>query len=199
MRPESHLVDGLARVLRTEFNKLIFVTLALEKMAQGSGSVGHKIHRVFEKIISQSTDDFESEYKEKDGVVEVGRLLQADDLNEDVHLKTQRDKSSVQEFGHGPPLTLHVGSPGLLNSLRFLEDVKVREPLASGDVESRVEASGVNFRDCLVALGQIDTKHLGNECSGVVSRVGDGCNFRPGDRVAALFVDTYSTYARGSS
>ncbi|KAL9074826.1 MAG: hypothetical protein Q9161_001964 [Pseudevernia consocians] len=199
MRPESHLVDGFARVLRTEFNKLIFVTLALEKITQGSESVGQKIHRVFEKIMSQSIDDFESEFKEKDGIIEIGRLLQADDLNEDVHFKTQRDKSGVHEFGHGPPLTLHVGSPGLLNSLLFLEDARVREPLAPGDVEIRVEASGVNFRDCLTALGQIDSKHFGSECSGVVSRVGDGCNFKPGDRVAALFVDTYSTYARGSS
>ena len=198
-QPESHLVDGLARVVRTEFNKLIFVTLALEEGIQRSGSFGQKIHRVFENTMSQSVRDFESEYKEKDGIMEIGRLIQADDLNEDIQVKTQRNQSTMQEFGHGPPLVLHVESPGLLNSLQFREDVTSSKPLASGEIEIKVEATGVNFRDCLTALGQIDTKLLGSECSGTVNKVGDCCEFKPGDRVAALFVNTYSTYARGSA
>ena len=197
-RPESHLVDGLARVARTEFNKLMFVTLALEDVIKGSG-IGYKIHKVLKNIMSQTIDDFESEYKEKDGIIEIGRLVEAGELNDDIQVKTKRSQSSMQEFGHGPPLSLHVGSPGLLSSLQFLEYVRPSEPLAPGEVEVKVEATGVNFRDCLTALGQIDTKLLGSECSGIVSNVGDCCEFKPGDRVAALFVNTYSTYARGSS
>lgn len=55
----------------------------------------------------------------------------------------------------------------------------------------------MNFRDCLTALGQIDTKMLGGECSGVVSRAAEDSGFKPGDRVAALFCNTYATFARG--
>ena len=195
--PELHLIDGLARVVRTEFHKLIFVTLALEEATDRARSLGHKIHQVFEMIMSQPSDDFESEYKERDGILEIGRFIQAGDLNEEIRIKTQKSKSSIQEFGHGPPLSLSVGAPGQLNSLQFLEDVMPRKPLAPGEIEIEVKAAGANFRDCLTALGQIDTKILGSECSGIVSRIGDGCEFRKGDHVTALFVNSFSTYARG--
>ena len=57
---------------------------------------------------------------------------------------------------------------------------------------------GVNFRDCLTALGQINDIAFGSECAGDVSRVGAGCRLQPGDRVSACFANSYKTYARGS-
>ena len=195
--PYTHLVDGLSRVARTEFNKLIFVTLALENVTTGSDSSARKILQIFEDILAQSGEDFESEYREKDGMLEIGRVLEASNLNQEINVKNSSHQHNTEEFGRGPPLALQIASPGLLNSLQFVEDFTSAKPLASGDVEIHVEASGVNFRDCLTALGQIDTKVLGGECSGVVSRVGTDCDFRPGDRVAALFTNTYRTFARG--
>ena len=196
-KPRTHLIDGLSRVARTEFNRLIFVTLALEDITTSSDNPVRKILRVFEDILAQSEEDFESEYREKDGMLEIGRVLEASDLNQEIHVKNSSLQHKTEEFGHGPPLALHVASPGLLNSMQFLEDFTPNIPLASGEVEVKVEASGVNFRDCLTALGQLDTKVLGGECSGVVSRVGADCDFMPGDRVAAFFTNTYRTFARG--
>ncbi|MCJ1389859.1 hypothetical protein MMC18_002716 [Xylographa bjoerkii] len=196
-KPHTHLVDGLSRVARTEFNKLIFVTVALEKAATGTDSHVGKILRVFEDILAQSEEDFESEYRENDGMLEIGRVLESSNLNQEIKIKNSSYQHSIEAFGRGPPLALQIASPGLLNSLQFVEDFMPAEPLASGEVEISVEASGVNFRDCLTALGQLDTKVLGGECSGVVSRVAVDCDFRPGDRVAALFTNTYRTFARG--
>ncbi|MCJ1398962.1 hypothetical protein MMC11_002163 [Xylographa trunciseda] len=118
-------------------------------------------------------------------------------LNQEIKIKNSSHQHSTEEFGRGPPLALQIASPGSLNSLQFVEDFRPAKPLASGEIEITVEASGVNFRDCLTALGQLDNKVLGGECSGVVSRVAADCDFRPGDRVAALFTDTYRTFARG--
>ena len=198
-RPRKHLVDGLSRVARTEFNMLIFVTLALENVTTSGDSPVRKILQVFENILARPEDDVESEYREKDGMLEIGRVVEASKLNQEIHVKTSSHQHKIEEFGQGPPLALHLASPGLLNSLQFLEDFTPAKPLAHGEVEIKVEASGVNFRDCLTALGQLDSNFLGGECSGVVSRVSADCDLRPGDRVVGLLTDTYRTFARGSA
>lgn len=195
--PQFHLIDGLARVCRTEFNKLVFVTLALENVATiASETTVRKITRVFETTISDSRDDFESEYIEKDGMLEIGRVSEAPYLNRELGARTELKQSKLQRFGAGPSLALHIASPGLLDSIQFIEDPMPANPLAPGEIEIKVMANGVNFRDCLTALGQMDTKVLGVECSGIVGRVGSECGFQVGDRVAAFTWNTYRTYAR---
>ena len=198
-KPQLHLIEGLARVSRTEYDKLMFVTLALENGILGGedraiNNVAH-IRRVLDHILCQSPDDFEPEFIEKDGRLEIGRVVEASDLDDAVFSKTRSHQNKMQKFGHCPPLTLHIASPGSLDSLQFLEAVPAQD-LASGELEIRVESTGVNFLDCLTALGQVDNKILGGECAGVVSRVGPGCSFAPGDRVASLTLNTYQTYTR---
>src|SRR5205814_4928522 len=65
------------------------------------------------------------------------------------------------------------------------------------EIEIEVQAIGVNFRDCLIALGRIPSTTIGFECAGIVRRVGEQCkDIKPGDRVCANAVSTYQTYAR---
>ena len=55
------------------------------------------------------------------------------------------------------------GTPGFLDSLVFEPDYEVANPLEAHDVKVDVVFSGLNFRDCLAALGQIDpTVSVGN-------------------------------------
>ena len=201
-KPNLHLVDGLARVSRTEFHKLIFVTLALEgASSEGEDKIsGHLQHirQVFQQILRQSPEDFEPEYVVRGGNLEIGRVVEASDLNYDILSKTSSYQHAMQDFGHGPPLRLHIGSPGALDSLQFRELIPAQS-LAPGELEIKVLAIGVNFLDCLTALGQIDINTLGSECAGVVSRVGPDCEFKQGDAVVALAVDTYQTYTRAPS
>ena len=200
--PQFHLIEGLARVSRTEFDKLVFVTLALENRTSSTEhqtvNQVHQIRRVLEQTLSQPLKDVESEYIENEGRLEIGRVVEASNLNDDLFNKTKSYQQRMQEFGHGPPLILDIESPGSLGSLRFLEAVPAQS-LAPGEVEVKVESLGVNFLDCLTALGQVDSKTLGVECAGVVSRVGSGCQFIPGDRVVCLVTDTYQTYTRALS
>lgn len=195
--PHFHLVDGLARVLRSEFNNLDFVTLALEKIEAPLEGHIKKILHVFKSTLSQSMDDVELEYMENNGMLQIGRVVEANYLNQDVGARTASKQFTVREFGKGPPLSLHVACPGLLDSLQFLEDTMPSKPLAPGELEMKVHCTGVNFRHCLVALGQIESDVLGGECSGIVSRVGADCGFKPGDHVMACnTTNTYQTYAR---
>ncbi len=60
-----------------------------------------------------------------------------------------------------------------------------------GQIRIRVAAAGLNRADLLQRAGLYPpppgvTQTLGLECSGVVSEVGAGCQWQPGDRVCAL-------------
>ncbi|WP_424862750.1 SDR family NAD(P)-dependent oxidoreductase [Streptomyces sp. MMS24-I29] len=85
---------------------------------------------------------------------------------------------------------LRVGRLGDLDSLELAATGR-RRP-GEGEVEVRVDATGLNFRDVLTSLGMLgsdpDTPYrIGFECAGEVSAVGPGVHhIRPGDTVLAL-------------
>ena len=67
-----------------------------------------------------------------------------------------------------------------------------------GELQVRVRAAGVNFRDTLVALGAYPGAPVafGGECAGVVEAVGSGVvGFARGDRVVALAQASMATHA----
>ncbi len=64
-----------------------------------------------------------------------------------------------------------------------------------GEVEIAVQASGLNFKDVMIALGMAADAPLGMECAGVVSAVGaDVTHLQPGDPVMAVAAGSFSTY-----
>ncbi|MCJ1262836.1 hypothetical protein MMC22_002706 [Lobaria immixta] len=194
--PAFGMIDGLARVMRTERSRLVSVTLALESTESIEGKQIEQITQIFKKTISVTNDDYESEYIEKDGMMHINRLVEANQVNRGIHVNTRPQQSKMQEFGSGPPLKLSVASPGLLDSLQFLEDTEDTLPLAPHEVEIKIYATGVNFMDCLTVLGRINQSTLGGECAGVVTRSGSKCNLQPGDRVCACTLDCFKTYVR---
>lgn len=95
----------------------------------------------------------------------------------------------------GQSLRLVSTSRGNLDALTF-EASRRRAP-GAGEVEIRVRAAGVNFRDVLNALGAYpgDPGPLGLECAGEISAVGeDVTQFRVGDAVVALAQGCFATF-----
>ncbi|MEP7311425.1 MAG: type I polyketide synthase [Pseudomonadota bacterium] len=92
-------------------------------------------------------------------------------------------------------LRLTIPERGSLANLR-LQAVE-REIPGPGQVEIRVLATGLNFRDVLNALGMYpgDAGALGNECAGVISAVGMGVTtLRVGDEVIAMVDRSFATW-----
>ncbi|MFJ7208020.1 type I polyketide synthase [Streptomyces sp. NPDC098789] len=99
---------------------------------------------------------------------------------------------------------------GTLDGLRLVAAPRAAEPLGAGEVRVAVRATGVNFRDVLVALGVVakmaglssaegadadpETEALfGSEGAGVVTEVGPGVSgFAEGDRVMGLLSGSYA-------
>jgi myxalamid-type polyketide synthase MxaB len=93
------------------------------------------------------------------------------------------------------PLRLEIPVRGALDNLE-LRPASRRQPLP-GEVEIRVRATGLNFRDVLNALGMFSEEPgpLGQECAGEVVAIGEGVeNVRVGDKVLGIAQGSFSTF-----
>jgi len=120
-------------------------------------------------------------------------------------LQHPRATENAEQFSRRPvedPLELTLGAKGKLESLRF-EAAERPEP-AAGEVELRVHRAALNYKDLLKIYGRLHPTALegtffgadfGMECAGIVTRVGPGSRFQPGDRVVAMARRAFRTYA----
>ncbi len=92
------------------------------------------------------------------------------------------------------PVRLEVKERGSLDGLKF--EPSDRGSLETGEVEVRVQAAGLNFRDVLNTLGRYPEKvPLGLEFSGIVSRTGSGVDStRCGDEVFGIGEGCFGDY-----
>lgn len=108
------------------------------------------------------------------------------------------DSSEPRETPHADlnqPYELRVSSAGVLDNLSLCR-VERRLP-GPGEVEIEVHATGLGFRDVLIALGRYPgtSQVLGYECAGRIVRVGAGLTgFHAGQRVMAVGPGSYSAF-----
>jgi len=139
----------------------------------------------------------------------LGELVRADDEHEIAFRGGQRYVRRLRRASLDPasapnrrsrvpstaPFRLEIGSAGALETLALHEIDRPRP--GPGEVALRVAAAALNFRDVLQALGMMGgaaaSDPFGLECSGVVTRVGDGSDLRPGDEVMALATGAFGS------
>jgi len=155
-KPEFALANGLARALRNEYEDLRFTTLALDFQ----DNISERQLGMISKVLSlnhmhEHTLDCEPEYIEISGRLNIQRLVQSTQLGTDIYKRSLPQQSASKTIKEAPPLCLTIGSPGLLDTLHFVEDTTISETLGEDEVEIETYAVGMNFKDCLIALGQI--------------------------------------------
>jgi acyl transferase domain-containing protein/NADPH:quinone reductase-like Zn-dependent oxidoreductase/acyl carrier protein len=105
------------------------------------------------------------------------------------------DETDGLETVDGQPYRLEITSRGQLDNI-VLKTVARQSP-GPGQVEIRVRATGLNFRDVLNLLDLYpgDPGLLGGECAGEITAVGAGvARFKPGDHVVALAPASFAKY-----
>lgn len=195
---DQSLVSGLGRVIQSEFLDLRFVEVALEASTSKDQVISH-ILTVLQRTLLAEDVDLETEYREQDGKLCVGRIIESTTVNSMIRSSTGPSRPSVQQFGadRQRALNLSIASPGLLDTLQFEDDPDYALPLGPTDVEIKVCSAGMNFKDIIIAMGQISGNRLGFECSGIVSRAGPQAGFAPGERVSCCTLSgAYKTFVR---
>ncbi|CAI7652959.1 unnamed protein product [Penicillium glandicola] len=207
--PNSALASGLVRVLRTEYLGRHFLTLDLDPRAhtedKTEADIAAIVHVLKSRLAaSDSPAPIDSEFAVRDGLILVPRLYK--DLAWNALLEPEvPDWASPDSIPEAPlfqtkrPLRLEVGIPGLLDTLAFSDDNVVDTALGDDMVEIEPRAYGLNFRDVMVAMGQLKERVMGLECAGVITRVGSEAaaqGFSVGDHVMALLLGPFSTRAR---
>ncbi|KAL9603451.1 MAG: hypothetical protein Q9219_001138 [cf. Caloplaca sp. 3 TL-2023] len=190
-------MTGLLRCIQNEHEDLKIISVQVPGEDQ-SDIVIEQIAEVIQKKFLTEPSEKESEYQSTTSLLEVPRLIQASSLNATIHSRTKSQKVEQRAFGEDSArnLKLAVGTPGLLDSLRFIDDATTPQTISSDEIEVEVKAAGVNFRDVLIASGQLKSEVFGSECSGIVTQAGQNSGFQLGDRVVSVAVGSYQRRAR---
>ena len=201
-RPEASLHTGLLRTLRCEDNDKKYISLDLDPEREAWSPLSiDAIFDIFSKTLAslEATDLVEFEFAERSGSVYVPRICEDEKENSATSADDMNVKPESQPFHQTErPLRLEASASGSIDSLSFKLDPIVLNPLPDDFVEIQPRAFGLNFRDVMVALGQLDTDVMGFECAGVVTRVGCSVksDLKTGDRVCALLRGYWSTFVR---
>lgn len=196
--PNAELVTGLSRTVRSENPTIKFVTVSVDQKANLNHIVNTAISTFDAIFLKANKDVVDTQFADIDGVIQVPRIVEADYMNQAISAKTTLPRPHPAPFGVDPSraLKLVVGSPGLLNTLHFVDDPAFEEPLKPHEVEYKVMASGLNFLDVMVSLGQVVGSQIGVEGAGVVTRAGSDAPFKPGDRVCGITRGSVKSFSR---
>ena len=170
---------GFARTLRSE-KHASFHTLEIDDIIHPKAP--GKAVQVYEQICTPDNDpelDPDYEFALQDGIIYSSRY----------HWFSVRDELAISS-GKVVDKVLKIGQKGMIDSLRWEENLSVQRPLKEGEVAVKPHTVGVNFRDVLQTQGVVDGDDLGGESSGTVLEVGPGvAGFAPGDRV--FMIESY--------
>lgn len=200
--PFSATIAGFARTLRVENAELRFVTLDLDSGDSDMKYVARTITAILEGAhfrTDANVEKLDFEYAIHHGQLYVPRLKGSQELNQHVEqtILVEREPEFAPFFQQGRPLVLQSGTPGLLNTLRWTDDPISRKRPAADEVCFEVRAFGINFRDLLIAAGQLEkTAVMAGECSGIVTAVGSQVvdQFAVGDRICAFSAQPYASF-----
>ncbi|KAL3429943.1 hypothetical protein BDV09DRAFT_200122 [Aspergillus tetrazonus] len=200
--PHASLSAGLFRTLRAEFTSKTLVTLDLDPREElWDSSTVRTISVVLEKAFNQLHDHqaVDSEYARRDGTVLIPRLFSVSPVYQTARGRGLAKLDESQPFFlNDRELRLGVGTAGLLDTLAFSVQ-PAAGTLPDDWVEIKPQAFGLNFRDLMVALGQLETDIMGYECSGEITRCGSAVpsdQLNVGDRACAFLRGHYSNVVR---
>ena len=186
--PESCAISGLFRAAKSENGRLFLQELHLQKRDKSEAAEAAKIiGRVVRSTWSTDEDlEVEDEIVEENGVLTVPRLFDEEHANRTLQTLGVTPQPEPQPISSiHVPLSLTVAKPGLLDSLHFIDNLSVLEPLAANDVLIDVQSAAVNQDDLLVAMGQTPGLTLGFDGAGIVKETGKSVsNVKVGDLVA---------------
>ncbi|KAI1827695.1 hypothetical protein F4861DRAFT_492206 [Xylaria intraflava] len=209
--PKFGLTQGFLRTLREEDSSKRVVHLDFEQGQDNLWSDSKLKHTL--RVLKESFDErvglesAEREYAVKDSILHVLRVYPDEaEENETITNPVDPEPEMLPWNQPGRNWVYEVDPNGLLSNTHFVDNPAIAGDVPSGYVEIEPKAFGLNFRDVLTSLGQLDETLIGNECSGVVTRLGPDADtattgLKVGDRVCAIAENRFGSkvFSRWSS
>ena len=174
--PEGGLISGLARTARLDNDKLHLVTFDMDLKQEDPTVTVELVLWCLQKSFGTNDKDpvADMEFAARSSQILVPRVVEDVSFQQHTASRYQEPQVELQQFFRpGHPLRLEVTSPGSLDSLRFVPDMLSHKPLAPNELRMQPQAYGVNFRDVMIALGQLkETLLMSSEHSGIVTELG---------------------------
>lgn len=194
--PEAAMMTGFSKCLMRERPQLSVVHLNL----MSESDIPNNISRVVTQNCKTPRKYRETDMTEDKGIMLIPRAIEAPHINNLLDSEIHGPKFQSLEVGGGEEtgdeaLELNF-SPGRLDSFHFVQSRGTSPPLEESEIRILVKATGINFRDVLVALNQVSADHIGQEFAGVVVETGSraASTFCPGDRVCGCGPGSFRTY-----
>ncbi|KAK3946253.1 reducing type I polyketide synthase [Diplogelasinospora grovesii] len=202
--PFSALSAGFLRTLRVEDTTKRYVSLDLEAdVSEWSTGAVDAVVGVFTTAFDSARDDadgiVESEYAARGTSILIPRIWES---RKETEALAHGESQPIELGTFVQPdreLRLDVLAPGMLDTLTFCDDTDAETELAEDFVEIEPKAFGLNFRDVMVAMGQLQSKVMGFECSGIVTRTGSKVptsTIAVGDRICGLLRGHWANHPR---
>ncbi|KAF2639734.1 putative polyketide synthase [Massarina eburnea CBS 473.64] len=179
--PSASMIDGLARVVRNETPGLRIRTLHADESSLASP---RRFAEHFDRAFSSKSED--DEYLIKGDLLQISRIEEDTTFNDQINGLLPNAAKTItnmplKEIPHAVKMVIQ--TPGMLDSVAMEIDDLAGTELEPNFIEVKVVASSINFRDVMVAMGQIPDSKLGFDNAGYVTRVGSAVTkFKVGDR-----------------
>lgn len=200
--PESSMSSGWARCLRSEMAGVKLVNLDFDRQRilthQETADVIYRLYKM--AFTGPSSANVDMEYSEANGMLTIPRLLP--DLLKDKCITRQitGPVPENQPYRQGRRnLKMIIDKPGILDAFSFVDTDTLSQPIKDSEVEIIIHATGMNFKDLMIGLGQIQYQDLGLECSGNITALGADARkagLNVGDRVCAISSACYANFTR---
>jgi len=185
---------GFARSLANESQSLAIRLLDTPTLEHDAVSTSALVDALVQEL--ESPDHEQEVVLDATGARFATRLRQVAAPQQAAGSESARMQSSGTQR-HG--VSLGFSQPGQLRNLEW--QPRVLPAVAAGEVEVRVEATGLNFRDVMYTLGLLSDEaiehgfsgpSLGLEFSGVVTQAGANAEFKVGERVVGFGPASFS-------
>ena len=189
---------GMQKAIALEHPELLCVGIDLDR-----DSTNNEAKTIFQEICAAANEQVS--YRNNQRYVarlvrfdwETGRLRDEETRRQGDKETGRRGDDNVFDLESYPykNLQLHIDNAGNLDSLQW-KSISRQQP-KDNEIEIEVKATGLNFRDLMVALDLYpdNTKFLGLECAGIVTALGKEVNdFKLGDAVIAISDNSFSQY-----
>jgi len=210
--PDGALAAGLLRTIGTENPGARFLSIDVdpEALAYGKkdgdavqgGDRADLVQCIVDKEVElQGRNCDESEDREfvwQDGCMWVSRIVPDEKLADQYDLiKMPASRAELLPVDSQGPIRAAFQTPGILTSLYFKPYTELWQPLLTGEIELKVAAVGLNWKDLGISAGRFDANNLSSEYSGIITKLGAAVKgFSVGDRVYGMGRGHFGNYTR---